>query len=256
MVRRQGPADTSGVHVETLSPDLVRTVDAIELPPVGTEVLARAERTDAYPIWVTRSAEETVERLLQAIGEAHVAVITDETVADLYGPLIIGALRKAGVRPEVAAVPAGERHKTLRQAMSLLDWLTGTHWLVGAVTEVNAFEHTRNAITVLRFADGAMGLVDNSRYAGYGFECSAELVGSERTLRIGARGRSTDLDELSTLGTLSHIAEDNIERHGSAYRDELRHFVDCVQRDEEPCVTGEDAIAALRLALMAERSAG
>ena len=126
MVRRQGAADTSGVHVETLSPDLVRTVDAIELPPVRAEVLARAERTDAYPIWVTRSPEETVERLLQAIGEAHVAVITDETVADLYGPLILGALRKAGVRPEVAAVPAGERHKTLRQAMKLLDWLTGT----------------------------------------------------------------------------------------------------------------------------------
>jgi len=134
--------------------------------------------------------------------------------------------------------------------------LDTARWLVGDVAEVTAFEHTRNAITVLRFADGAMGLVDNSRYAGYGFECSAELVGSERTLRIGARGRSRDVDELSAFGTLSHIAEDNIERHGSAYRDELRHFVDCVQKGEEPCVTGEDGIAALRLALMAERSVG
>jgi predicted dehydrogenase len=129
-------------------------------------------------------------------------------------------------------------------------------WLVGEVAEVTAFEHTRNAITVMRFADGAMGLVDNSRHAGYGFECSAELVGSQRTLRIGARGHRRDVDELSTLGTLSHIAEDNIERHGSAYRDELRHFVECIERGEEPCVTGEDAIAALRLALMAEASVG
>ena len=39
---------------------------------------------------------------------------------------MLGALRKAGVRPEVAAVPAGERHKTLTQAVELLDWLTGT----------------------------------------------------------------------------------------------------------------------------------
>ena len=30
------------------------------------------------------------------------------------------------MRPEVAAVPAGERHKTLTQAVELLDWLTGT----------------------------------------------------------------------------------------------------------------------------------
>ena len=129
-------------------------------------------------------------------------------------------------------------------------------WLVGAVSEVRAFKHTRNAITVLTFADGAMGLVDNSRYAGYGFECSAELVGSERTLRIGARGHRRDVDELSTLGTLSNIAEDNIERHGGAYRDELRHFIGCIERGDQPCVTGEDAIAALRLALMAEASAG
>ena len=114
------------MHVETLSPELVRTVDAIELPPVGSAVVGHAERRDAYPIVVTRSPEETVERLLQAIGDAHVAVITDETVADLYGPLVFGALRKAGVKPEIAAVPAGERHKTLRQAIELLDWLTGT----------------------------------------------------------------------------------------------------------------------------------
>jgi 3-dehydroquinate synthase len=112
--------------VQVLSGDLVHTVDAIELPEPGSEVLGRAERTDSYPIVVTRSPEETVERLLQAIGDARVAVITDETVADLYGPLVVGALEKAGVGVEVATVPAGERHKTLRQAFELLDWLTGT----------------------------------------------------------------------------------------------------------------------------------
>jgi 3-dehydroquinate synthase len=118
--------DTPPVPVETLGPDLVRTVDAIELPPVGERVVARSERQDAYPIFVTRSPEETIERLLQAIGDAHVAVITDETVADLYGPLIFRALEKDAVKAEIAAIPAGERHKTLRQATDLLDWLTGT----------------------------------------------------------------------------------------------------------------------------------
>jgi 3-dehydroquinate synthase len=112
--------------VEVLSSDLVHTVDAIELPSLGSDVLGRAERSESYPIVVTRSPEETVERLLQAIGAARVAVITDETVAELYGPLVIGALQKAGVDTEVATVPAGERHKTLRQAFELLDWLTGT----------------------------------------------------------------------------------------------------------------------------------
>jgi len=126
MVDERRRPDTCCVHVETLSPDLVHTVDAIELPPVGAEVLAPSERRDSYPIVVTRSLGETIERLLQTIGDARVAVITDENVAELYGPLVLGALGKAGVKPEVAAVPAGERHKTLRQAIELLDWLTGT----------------------------------------------------------------------------------------------------------------------------------
>jgi 3-dehydroquinate synthase len=114
------------VTVELLSPELVRTVDAIELPHAGADVVGRAERSDSYPIVVTRSPEQTVERLLGFVGEAKVALITDETVAALHAPLVVGALRKAGTHVEVAAVPAGERNKTLRQASELLDWLTGT----------------------------------------------------------------------------------------------------------------------------------
>jgi 3-dehydroquinate synthase len=112
--------------VELLSRDLVHTVDAIELPPLDAPVEGRAQRRDSYPIIVTRSFEQTLERLLELIGDAHVAVITDETVAELYGPVIVGALAQSGLEPEVATVPAGERHKTPAQALELLDWLTGT----------------------------------------------------------------------------------------------------------------------------------
>ncbi len=88
--------------------------------------MAHSERRDAYPIVVTRSPEETLERLVRLIGDSHVAVITDQTVHDLYGPLLLDALDKAGVEPEVAVVPSGERHKTMTQAFDLLNWLTGT----------------------------------------------------------------------------------------------------------------------------------
>jgi 3-dehydroquinate synthase len=111
---------------ELLSRYLVHTVDAIELPPPGSPVEGRAGRRDSYPIVVTRSFEQTADRLLELVGDAHVAVITDETVAELYGPVIIRALRRSGLEPELATVPAGERHKTLGQAFELLDWLTGT----------------------------------------------------------------------------------------------------------------------------------
>ena len=111
---------------DLLSPDLLRTSDAIDLPSPGDRVEGRAARHDTYPIHVTRSLAETVGRLTDLIGGAHVAVITDSTVADLHGPDLLGALGAAGVEPEVVTVPSGERHKTLPQAHELLDWLTGT----------------------------------------------------------------------------------------------------------------------------------
>ena len=112
---------------ELLSRDLVHTVDAIELPAPGTRVEGRAGRQDSYPILVTRSFEQTVERLMELVGDTRVALITDETVAELYGPVIIRALERSGLELDVATVPAGERQKTLARACELLDWLTGTH---------------------------------------------------------------------------------------------------------------------------------
>jgi 3-dehydroquinate synthase len=111
---------------ELLSADLLHTRDAIDLPPPGEAVQAWAERRDTYPILVTRSMPETLAHLIELIDEAHVAVITDRTVAELHGGELLRGLRDAGLEPEVVAIAAGERHKTLPQALELLDWLTGT----------------------------------------------------------------------------------------------------------------------------------
>jgi len=111
---------------ELLTRELLHNRDAIELPPTGEPVEGHAERADSYPIAVTRTVPATLERLLDLLGGAKVAVITDRTVAKLHGPALLGGLADAGVEPEVVAVPAGERHKTVEQAAALLDWLTGT----------------------------------------------------------------------------------------------------------------------------------
>jgi 3-dehydroquinate synthase len=111
---------------ELLSADLLHTRDAIELPPPDAVVEGHAERSESYPIYVTRSMPETLERLVELIGGARLAVITDATVAELHGRALLDALSDAALEPELIAIPAGERHKTLAQALELLDWLTGT----------------------------------------------------------------------------------------------------------------------------------
>ena len=128
---------------ELVSPDLVHTVDAIGLPSEDEPVEGRSARRDAYPIFVTSSLAEAVERLLGLIGKARVAILTDSTVMELYGATVVRALDGAGLEPEVAVVSAGERHKTLAQAFELLDWLTGTQkaaFVNGAVFRIDGGE--------------------------------------------------------------------------------------------------------------------
>jgi 3-dehydroquinate synthetase len=140
MSRRDPQTDTQGVTVELLSRHLVRTVDAIGLPGEPLPVEGRASREDAYTIHVTASLADTAERLTELIGGAKVAIVTDSTVMDLYGPTLVRALHRAGIEPEIAAIPPGEQHKTLGQACKLLDWLTGTQdaaYVTGAVLRVD-----------------------------------------------------------------------------------------------------------------------
>jgi hypothetical protein len=40
------------------------------------------------------------------------------------------------------------------------------------------------AVVVLRFESGALGVIDDSRAAGYGYECSTEVMGRKATVRI------------------------------------------------------------------------
>src|SRR3954454_10508437 len=101
--RRRG-AQTRAMPTELLSSDLVRTVDAIGLPPAEQAVEGRSARRDSYPIVVTTSLVATVERLLELIGAARVAVLTDSTVMELYGATVLRALDRAGVEAEVAVV--------------------------------------------------------------------------------------------------------------------------------------------------------
>ena len=128
-------------------------------------------------------------------------------------------------------------------------------WLAGQVSELSAFASTDSTLAVLRFESGALGVIDNTRRAGYGFECAAELVGTRSTLRVGDRTRAGGVEQLTAGGALTRLPADHIERHRAAYLEEMRHFVACVRSGATPAVGGAEASAALALSLAAERCA-
>jgi myo-inositol 2-dehydrogenase/D-chiro-inositol 1-dehydrogenase len=125
-------------------------------------------------------------------------------------------------------------------------------WMVGEVVEVTAHGAASDpafaaigdidtAIVVLRFAGGALGVIDNSRSARYGYECSTEVMGTLATARIDAPHRHGY--EWRTPGLASHdLPRDFEERYPQAYAAELEGFARCVLDDTAPRVTGLDAL--------------
>ncbi|MEZ5218845.1 MAG: Gfo/Idh/MocA family oxidoreductase [Ilumatobacteraceae bacterium] len=138
-------------------------------------------------------------------------------------------------------------------------------WLVGEIVEVSATGSSVSnpaydelgtvdqAVIVVRFENGALGVIDNSRIAGYGYEASSEIVGAEATLRIDHSQR-TNLTVLSGESARRDHVVDFVERFRDAYRLELVSFVDAVRNRRPVAVDGWDALAAFTLASAADRS--
>ena len=136
--------------------------------------------------------------------------------------------------------------------------LDAARWLGGEVAEVYAQAGSADAaaaVLVLRFEHGGSGLVDVNRRAGYGFECNAEVVGSEATMRCGYQERRGGTELLRDGRTCAPLAQDHAERHAGAYVDELDHFAEVALGRTAPQVSGDDALAALQLAELAAHSA-
>ena len=134
--------------------------------------------------------------------------------------------------------------------------LDAARWLGGEVTAVHALETGEGnaAVVSVRFEGGAAGAIDVYRDARYGFECNAELVGSDGTIRCGYAQRRDGTEVLREGALTARLVQDHAERHGAAYLRELEHFAAVVTGDTEPAVTGHDALAAQRLVALARRS--
>jgi predicted dehydrogenase len=109
-------------------------------------------------------------------------------------------------------------------AIHLLDL---ARWLMGEIEQVSAFGSALsdpmfeelgdvdNAMIVLRAASGALGLLETSRVAGYGFESGVEVLGSDGACRLdGGRASAVDVYRNGTIAA--------------------RHTLDFLERFERP----------------------
>ena len=110
------------------------------------------------------------------------------------------------------------------------------------------------AVITLRFQNGVIATIDNSREAIYGYDQRVEVFGS--------KGMVTAANPLTNTVTFSgnegsHTASPPyffVERYKPAFLSELQAFFACIQEDTPPPVTGKDGRAPVVIGFAALRS--
>jgi len=110
------------------------------------------------------------------------------------------------------------------------------------------------AIVTLYFANGAIGTIDNSRRAVYGYDQRVEVFGS-----AGMAATSNRTPDAHTLADAEGVHASCplyffVERYTEAYIAEMRAFVEAVQNDTPTPVNGQDGRAPVVIGLAALKS--
>ncbi len=119
--------------------------------------------------------------------------------------------------------------------------------------ELKEVEDIDNAVVSLKFENGAVGSIDVSRNAVYGYDIRTEVMGSEGSLYI-----SKDINTPLLVKTRAGVTHDTVpffmDRFAEAFAAEMRDFIACLEEDREPAITGEDGRRATAIAVAATLS--
>ncbi len=174
-------------------------------------------------------------------------------------------LRIASRDPEPPSVEYARASGGMYLDMTIHDF-DMARFLVGEVEEVYAMgsvlvapwlaeaDDVDTDIVTLRFADGTLGVIDNSRQAVYGYDQRLEVFCSAGIAKADNKAVDTVVcgDTSGMHGALP--PRFFMQRYPDTYVNEVRSFVDCVSHDTLPQVTGKDGRLSVVLGYAAEKS--
>jgi myo-inositol 2-dehydrogenase / D-chiro-inositol 1-dehydrogenase len=138
-------------------------------------------------------------------------------------------------------------------------------FLVGEVEEVSVWGAVRvdpqiaeigdadTVTSLLRFENGALGVMENSRRAVYGYDVRSEVFGSGGKIVIDATPK-TPIQQFGVGGVNTDHYYFFMDRFIDAYRIEIAAFFASLESGMEPTPGPRDAIESLRIALAMTRS--
>jgi myo-inositol 2-dehydrogenase / D-chiro-inositol 1-dehydrogenase len=120
--------------------------------------------------------------------------------------------------------------------------------------DLEKFGDIDTSVVTLKFANGAVGAIDNSRRAVYGYDQRLEVFCSNGTALA-----NNELENIAVKGnTDGYLAAKPshffMERYAPSYVEEVRQFVGCVRDDTPTPTTGADGRAAVVLGYAAWKS--
>lgn len=112
--------------------------------------------------------------------------------------------------------------------------------------DLEAVGDVDNAVINMAFRGGAVGNVETSRSAFYGYDLRHEVVGTHGMIAVGNYQAMPLVIQRDRSGAISGIPGQT-DRFGAAYVAQLEHFVECVRAGRMPSVTGRDGYEASRI---------
>lgn len=110
------------------------------------------------------------------------------------------------------------------------------------------------AVVLLKFKNGALGTIDNSRRAVYGYDQRVEVFGSE-----GCAAAGNKVPTEVTLHNADSTMSDKplyffLERYEEAYLAEMKEFINCIRENRHPAVGGLDGKVSVAMGYAALES--
>jgi myo-inositol 2-dehydrogenase/D-chiro-inositol 1-dehydrogenase len=110
------------------------------------------------------------------------------------------------------------------------------------------------AIITLKFKSGAIGTIDNSREAVYGYDQRVEVLGSKGSVATG-----NWFPNQAVVSTSTEVRRDLplnffMERYAESFSTELQAFISAITDDRDPPVTGLDGRMPVLMGMAATKS--
>jgi predicted dehydrogenase len=234
---------------------------------------------------------DEADRMLAACREANVRLMYAEELCFAPKYVRLKKLLDSGALGDATLVKQSEKHDGPHaahfwdversgggvtmdmgcHAIEFFRWMLGRPKIKSVYAQMATLVHkdkTRgddNAIIIVEFETGAIGLAEESWTKMGGMDDRAEIHGSKGVAFADLlHGNAIEAYSLegydyavekagSTKGWSFPIYE---EAWNYGFHGEMAHFVDCVQNDKQPLVTGDDARAVMEVLFAAYQSAG